>query len=140
MKINLLVYAPAFVLLFVLLPMAGRLIAAEIRLTACDHAPLSSQHWSWREINGKKCWYRGKAGKPKDELYWASQSARAPEAEPEQPNKPAPAPAQVVSEALETTGAFDRAWREILSDFVDPYFLAHELLTQKVPAMRGGDH
>jgi len=135
--INLLIYAIAFVLSYVaLLLMAGWLGAAEARLTACDPAPPNWHHewWSWREIDGRRCFYRGRPGKPKGQLYWASQSEKVSEVAPE-PSEPAAA-----SAAPETVGAFDRAWRDILSDSVDPYFLTPELLTQKVPMMHGGNH
>jgi hypothetical protein len=39
-------------------------------------------HWSWRIIDDRKCWYPGQPGKPKDELTWEStQPSPAPEAE-----------------------------------------------------------
>jgi len=29
-------------------------------------------HWSWREIDGRKCWYRGPVGVPKFHFHWPS--------------------------------------------------------------------
>lgn len=30
--------------------------------------------WAWRQIDGKRCWYKGKAGMDKKLLRWASNS------------------------------------------------------------------
>jgi hypothetical protein len=35
--------------------------------------------WAWRQIDGKRCWYKGKAGMDKKLLRWAENS-RAPAA------------------------------------------------------------
>ena len=29
-----------------------------------------TEWWSWRLVDGKRCWYEGRAGKDKTELYW----------------------------------------------------------------------
>jgi hypothetical protein len=34
-------------------------------------------HWSWRLIDGRKCWYEGKHKPNKSELYWADKKAPA---------------------------------------------------------------
>lgn len=31
-----------------------------------------NSYWSWRIIDGARCWYRGRPGRPKTELHWAS--------------------------------------------------------------------
>jgi hypothetical protein len=41
--------------------------------------------WAWREIDGKKCWYKGRAGIDKRKLRWATK-AKA-QAEPKQKAK-----------------------------------------------------
>jgi hypothetical protein len=33
-----------------------------------------SGHWSWRMIDGRKCWYQGRSTLPKSELHWPAQS------------------------------------------------------------------
>ena len=33
-------------------------------------APSGKGHWSWRMIDGKKCWYPGRPGISKDKLRW----------------------------------------------------------------------
>jgi hypothetical protein len=39
---------------------------------ACSAAPGRDAYWSWREIDGRRCYYAGRPGKPKTELYWRS--------------------------------------------------------------------
>lgn len=34
-------------------------------------------HWSWRLIDGRKCWYEGKHNPDKSELYWADKKSPA---------------------------------------------------------------
>jgi hypothetical protein len=46
----------------------------------CEETKGSSKHyWSWRIIDGKKCWYPGRPGKPKSELQWEVIDASIPE-------------------------------------------------------------
>lgn len=39
-------------------------------------------HWTYRLIDGRKCWYEGKTQIPKSELYWADKKEPAAEANP----------------------------------------------------------
>jgi hypothetical protein len=39
-----------------------------------------SGHWSYRLIDGRKCWYQGKPMMPKSSLYWPKSSDSEPEA------------------------------------------------------------
>jgi hypothetical protein len=71
-------------------------VAACMSITCSAHAAVQCQtgkggdgHWSWREIDGRRCWYRGAPSKPKAQLYW--QVAAKPTSAPEPP-APAPAP------------------------------------------------
>jgi hypothetical protein len=41
-----------------------------------------TSHWTYRLIDGRKCWYEGKTQLPKSELYWADQKAPAAQAAP----------------------------------------------------------
>ena len=40
--------------------------------------------WAWREIDGKRCWYKGKAGMDKKLLHW--EATRAPAANKRTPS------------------------------------------------------
>src|SRR5262250_3549373 len=54
------------------------------------------RHWAYRIVDGRECWYPGRPGKPKNELYWgrgttppARQTVDQPEAETEtEPSEP----------------------------------------------------
>jgi hypothetical protein len=41
-----------------------------------------SGHWSWRQIEGRKCWFPGRAGVDKAQLRWPTAEA-SPRAQPE---------------------------------------------------------
>ena len=55
----------------------------------------SKDYWSWRIIDGKKCWYPGRPGKPKSELLWEVIDTSIPDlpSEGEQPEVDSAAPA-----------------------------------------------
>src|SRR5262245_28203538 len=84
----------------------GDLVECELQRVTGD-----GRHWAYRIVDGRECWYPGRPGKPKDELFWdrgSRPSARQPldqaeaETEPsEPPNRLAAAP----SEKTETTEA-----------------------------------
>jgi len=79
------------------------------------------EYWSWREVDGRRCWYAGRPGKPKSELRWgvvlvpAKTGAERVEGPPQVPID-APAPV-VILRVVPTTGAegsFDDRWLPVL--------------------------
>jgi hypothetical protein len=52
-------------LLFGLLPVTASAID-------CRSEKGSDGWWSWRNIDGKRCWYKGQPGMSKDKLRWAT--------------------------------------------------------------------
>ena len=66
-------------------------------LQMCKTQSDGKHYWSWRQIDGKRCWYQGKSGKPKHELRWAS-SPDTPSKKAERPRRfditPVAAPAE----------------------------------------------
>jgi hypothetical protein len=36
-----------------------------------------NKYWSYREIDGRKCWYQGQPGKPKSQLRWPAAASKA---------------------------------------------------------------
>jgi hypothetical protein len=36
----------------------------------CEERPLGGSYWSWRIIDGKRCWYQGHHVIPKSNLHW----------------------------------------------------------------------
>jgi hypothetical protein len=68
--------------------------------------------WSFREIDGRACWYAGRPGKAKSELRWCSQQLpdAPPEAAPELEMKPPKAESDSGVVPV-TEGSFEDRWR-----------------------------
>ena len=81
-------------------------------------------HWAYRIIDGRECWYPGRPGKPKNELYWvrgttpsARQTVDQPEAETE--TVPSEPPSRLVAappEKPEIAEAMPTDWRTTAAD------------------------
>src|SRR5215471_9663552 len=81
-------------------------------------------YWAYRIIDGRECWYPGRPGKPKNELYWgrgttpsARQTVDQPEAETE--TVPSEPPSRLVAappEKPQTTEAMPEEWRTTAAD------------------------
>lgn len=52
--------------------------------------------WSYRTIDGKKCWYQGPRMMPKDKLFW---------------EMPVPSAPDIMIEEPEDDGSFQSRWR-----------------------------
>jgi hypothetical protein len=50
----------------------------------CHVAPPGerSGKWSWRQIDGRQCWYQGERGMPKSELRWPPEEEHEAEPKP----------------------------------------------------------
>src|SRR5437764_12818497 len=61
-------------LLKVVVLIAAVLLSGAAHAIECQSAAPSSNrsHWSWRLIDGKKCWYVGPPGIDKSKLSWAA--------------------------------------------------------------------
>ena len=60
----------------------------------CYDSPLrDKRHWSWRHIEGRKCWYPGRAGISKAQLRWPSGSTLVPPEDLTSGTAPSPQPA-----------------------------------------------
>jgi hypothetical protein len=49
----------------------------DARAIECQPDKGDGYPWAWRQIDGKRCWYKGKPGMDKTQLRWAD-SATAP--------------------------------------------------------------
>lgn len=54
-------------------------VGAAHAVVACQSEKGAGYPWAWREIDGKRCWYKGKPGMDKKLLSWA-ESTNAPAA------------------------------------------------------------
>jgi len=50
------------------------------QVTECQSEKGAGYPWAWREIDGKRCWYKGKAGMDKKLLRWAESGTTRPAA------------------------------------------------------------
>jgi hypothetical protein len=80
------------------------------------------RHWAYRIVDGRECWYPGRPGKPKDELFWdrgITPSARRPLDQPEAETEPPEPPSRLVAappEKPQTTEAMPEEWRATAAD------------------------
>ncbi len=65
--------------------------SAQTIACASEVPPARTGHWYYRIIDGRKCWYQGKAMIPKSSLHWSSETVAEGEAQP--PEKQAATPA-----------------------------------------------
>jgi hypothetical protein len=99
-------------------------IAPAFAKQQCSASMPSSAHgyWSWRMIDGRKCWYEGKPMLSKSSLEWSAQPALKPEAQEEvasaateKPGNPLDAQARVVDSDSRARvidrDTFDALWR-----------------------------
>jgi hypothetical protein len=71
-------------------------------------------YWSWRLIDGRKCWYEGKPMLSKSSLEWPAQTSAQPHSGKELANAVAEKPRDPLdSQAWEATasGTFEALWR-----------------------------
>jgi len=54
---------------FMTILLSSHALSAEITLCRTVK-PIDIHWWSWREVDGKRCWYQGPRNKPKSELRW----------------------------------------------------------------------
>ena len=89
-------------------------MAAAQATRACSTAAVSHGYWSWRLIDGRKCWYEGRPGLSKSLLAWPAQRSAPAASEretasaaPVQPGDPLDAQAAVPTDS----STFDALWR-----------------------------
>jgi hypothetical protein len=69
--------------------------------------------WTYRIINGKACWYRGKRTVDKKALYWEPQGGHSSDATSAPSTKP---------ELPVDDPTFNKAWNDLLSDMALPFW------------------
>jgi hypothetical protein len=77
-------------------------------LVACEPQRVTGDgsHWAYRIIDGRECWYAGRPGKPKSELFWdrgdpvsVSQTEDGPDPELETETEPSEPPSRLLPAA-----------------------------------------
>jgi hypothetical protein len=80
----------------------------------CSVAAGPQGYWSWRVIEGRKCWYEGKPMLSKSSLEWPAQAAAQPDSngevasDPRQKSNPLDAEAY----APDDSATFEALWRD----------------------------
>jgi hypothetical protein len=75
--------------------LGGDLVECELQRVTGD-----GRHWAYRIVDGRECWYPGRPGKPKNELFWdrgTTPSARQPLDQPEAETEPSEPPSQLAA-------------------------------------------
>ena len=73
------------------------------------------RHWAYRIIDGRECWYPGRPGKPKNELFWGrgtTPSARQTVDQPEAETEPSEPPSRHSAGSAVISGALPEAETE----------------------------
>ena len=95
---------------------------AKAQIRECSASPSKTQgHWSWRQIDGRKCWYAGKTMISKSLLQWPAKVSVQAKADP----KPVPVtvvpvtvvtgnlsdPLDAQARMLDYANSFEARWR-----------------------------
>ena len=80
------------------------------------------RHWAYRIVDGRECWYPGRPGKPKNELFWGQditpstrEQVEQQEAETEPP-EPASRLVDAAPKEPQTTETMPEEWRATAAD------------------------
>src|SRR4030081_529350 len=91
---------------------------AEAKQCSADRPGNPPHHWSYRLIDGRKCWYEGENNFPKALLQWPEQTnVLSAFDKMESPKEDSPAAVQTAPQAVPNTqpdsATFDARWRAI---------------------------
>ena len=96
-------------------------IAPAMAKQQCSESAKAQGYWSWRMIDGRKCWYEGKPMLSKSSLEWPARPAVKPQPEEvasaaaEKPGNPLDAQARVIDSTSPAKAidrdTFDALWR-----------------------------
>ena len=81
----------------------------------CSASMPSNSHgyWSWRLIDGRKCWYEGKPMLAKSSLEWSAQTAAQPDSDEKLVSAPTEKPVNPFDSQARAIDSetFDALWR-----------------------------
>jgi hypothetical protein len=104
---------------------------AKAETIECRARPETREYWSWREIDGRRCWFKGHRSISKKLLCWGPRTpAEGTELDPTTtPNlpqmssgRPSGSPGEPVEvrehpkALVSSIGSFDTAWRNLTAD------------------------
>jgi hypothetical protein len=80
---------------------------ANASVIECQSEKGAGYPWSWREIDGKRCWYKGMPGMDKKQLRWAATKTSLSSAAPRR------APSVMIEEAAERERLLQSYWPQL---------------------------
>jgi hypothetical protein len=104
---------------------------AKAETIECRARPETREYWSWREIDGRRCWFKGHRSISKKLLSWGPRTpaegielypTTVPNLPQMSPGRPSGSPGESVEvrehpEALVSSiGPFETAWRDLMAD------------------------
>jgi hypothetical protein len=106
-----------------LAPIGMPTVEAKAQIKECSVKPPSNArgHWSWRLIDGRKCWYAGRAVISKSALRWAAaapaqaKAAAAPVAPVVAATERRSDPMDAQARMLDADNTFESRWRARVS-------------------------
>jgi hypothetical protein len=81
----------------------------------CSVAAGSGSYWSWRMVDGKKCWYEGKPMLSKAMLEWPAEATAQPDATADVANaqpRMRRDPLNAQARELDNSDTFEALWRQ----------------------------
>jgi hypothetical protein len=95
---------------------------ANASVIECQSEKGAGYPWSWREIDGKRCWYKGMPGMDKTQLRWAATKTSPSSATPRR------APSVMIEETTERARLLRSYW---------PPLPRPDLFSERFEAVRG---
>ena len=114
-------------------------------VVACEpqHVTGDGRYWAYRIIDGRECWYPGRPGKPKNELFWdrddslstgQTEDGPAPELEIEtEPSEPPSRLLPAAPQKPQTTETTLEEWRPAAADQLLAFTCCWPQLEQPAP-------
>ena len=104
--------------------------AAAQEAIECRARPESREYWSWREIEGRRCWFKGHRRIDKKLLSWGPRKpAEGVDLDPatfqKDPGRPSGSPGEPIKaepvyqppeRLVSSKGPFEAAWRDLMAD------------------------
>ena len=82
---------------------------------ACHEAPADKRYWTWREIQQRRCWFRGASNTPKQLLFWGpDENERRARSGDDDRRVRVPTADSDVAPVSVTPGSFDDRWEGVL--------------------------
>jgi hypothetical protein len=133
--------AGAFIALLILVALSD--LARGGDLVECEPQRVTGdgRHWAYRIVDGRECWYPGRPGKPKNELFWerdtaASARQTVDRPEPEAEREPSAPPSRLAAAPPEKPQAAEAMleWHPAAADQLLAFTCCWPQLEERAPS------